>query len=63
MTATIELQARFDEEANVALANQLQKEGGKVIFGVPGLKVHAKIGLIVRKEKGEAPAVRLSRNG
>ncbi len=53
VTATIELQARFDEEANVALANQLQKEGGKVIFGVPGLKVHAKIGLIVRKEKGK----------
>jgi polyphosphate kinase len=53
VTAIIELQARFDEEANVALANQLQKEGGKVIFGVPGLKVHAKIGLIVRKEKGK----------
>jgi polyphosphate kinase len=52
VTATIELQARFDEEANVALANQLQKEGGKVIFGVPRLKVHAKIGLILRKEKG-----------
>ncbi len=53
VTATIELQARFDEEANVALANQLQKEGAQVIFGVPGLKVHAKIGLIVRKEKGK----------
>jgi polyphosphate kinase len=53
VTATIELQARFDEEANVALANQLQKEGAQVIFGVPGLKVHAKIGLIVRKEGGK----------
>ncbi len=50
VTAIIELQARFDEEANVALANQLQKEGAQVIFGVPGLKVHAKIGLITRKE-------------
>jgi polyphosphate kinase len=53
VTAIIELQARFDEEANVALANQLQKEGAQVIFGVPGLKVHAKVGLIVRKEKGK----------
>ncbi|HEY7818131.1 MAG TPA: polyphosphate kinase 1, partial [Vicinamibacteria bacterium] len=53
VTATIELQARFDEEANVALANQLQKEGAQVIFGVPGLKVHAKIGLIARKEGGK----------
>jgi polyphosphate kinase len=53
VTAIIELQARFDEEANVALANQLQKEGAQVIFGVPGLKVHAKIGLIVRKEGGK----------
>jgi polyphosphate kinase len=51
VTAIIELQARFDEEANVALANQLQKEGAQVIFGVPGLKVHAKIGLIIRKEQ------------
>jgi polyphosphate kinase len=50
VTAIIELQARFDEEANVALANQLQKEGAQVVFGVPGLKVHAKIGLITRKE-------------
>ncbi len=53
VTASIELQARFDEEANVALANQLQKEGAHIIFGVPGLKVHAKMGLIVRKEKGK----------
>jgi len=51
VTAIIELQARFDEEANVALANQLQEEGAQVIFGVPGLKVHAKIGLILRQEK------------
>jgi polyphosphate kinase len=52
VTAIIELQARFDERANVALANQLQEEGAQVIFGVPGLKVHAKIGIIHRKEKG-----------
>lgn len=53
VTAIIELQARFDEETNVALANQLQEEGAQVIFGVPGLKVHAKVGLILREEKGK----------
>ena len=53
VTVIIELQARFDEEANVALANQLQEEGAQVIFGVPGLKVHAKIGLIYRQEKNK----------
>ena len=54
VTVVVELQARFNEEANVALANKLQDEGVVVIFGVPGLKVHAKIGLIVRKESGRA---------
>ena len=53
VTVIIELQARFDEETNVALANQLQEEGAQVIFGVPTLKVHAKIGLITRREKGK----------
>lgn len=53
VTVVVELQARFDEEANVALASQLQEEGAQVIFGVPGLKVHAKIGLIERREKGK----------
>jgi polyphosphate kinase len=53
VTAIIELQARFDEEANIALANELQEEGAQVIFGVPGLKVHAKVGLILRQEKGK----------
>ena len=52
VTAIIELQARFDEEANVALANHLQEEGVHVVFGVPGLKVHAKCGLILRRESG-----------
>jgi polyphosphate kinase len=48
--AVLELQARFDEEANVYWANHLQEEGVRVIFGVPGLKVHAKLILITRKE-------------
>jgi polyphosphate kinase len=53
VTVIIELQARFDEETNIALANELQEEGAQVIFGVPGLKVHAKVGLILREEKGK----------
>ena len=50
VTAIIELQARFDEEANIYWANKLQEEGAKVIYGVPGLKVHTKMFLISRKE-------------
>lgn len=50
VVAVIELQARFDEEANIYWANKLQEEGAKVIYGVPGLKVHSKLFLISRKE-------------
>jgi len=50
VTVQIELQARFDEEANIQYAEQLQAEGVKLIFGVPGLKVHSKICLIERHE-------------
>jgi polyphosphate kinase len=42
----VELQARFDEEANILWGNKLMGEGIKVIYGVPGLKVHAKLCLI-----------------
>jgi len=50
VTAVVELQARFDEESNIYWANKLQEEGAKVIYGVPGLKVHTKMFLITRKE-------------
>ena len=53
VTALIELQARFDEEANIFWAGKLQEEGAKVIYGVPGLKVHSKMFLIARKENGK----------
>jgi polyphosphate kinase len=53
VTAVLELQARFDEEANIFYANKLQEEGAKVIFGVPGLKVHSKLFLISRREDGK----------
>jgi len=52
VTVQIELQARFDEQANIEYAEQLQSEGVKLIFGVPGLKVHSKICVIERIEAG-----------
>jgi len=50
VTALLELQARFDEEANIKYGSELRKEGVKVLYGVPGLKVHAKLCLIERTE-------------
>ena len=46
----IELQARFDEENNIQVAELLEKAGVQLIFGVPGLKVHTKICVIERSE-------------
>lgn len=51
VTVVIELQARFDEEANIFWSNKLQEEGAHVINGIPGLKVHCKLAWIQRKEK------------
>ncbi|HWB64631.1 MAG TPA: polyphosphate kinase 1 [Chitinophagales bacterium] len=51
--AVVEVQARFDEEANIRWAKQLQEEGIQVIYGVPGLKVHSKLCLITRSENGK----------
>jgi len=48
VTTVVELQARFDEEANILWGKKLMDEGVKVIYGVPGLKVHAKLLLITR---------------
>jgi polyphosphate kinase len=53
VTVLVELQARFDEENNIYWANKMQEEGARVIFGVPGLKVHSKLILIGAKEKGK----------
>jgi polyphosphate kinase len=52
VTVVIELRARFDEEANIVLANRLQEAGVQVVYGVVGYKTHAKMLLIVRREKG-----------
>lgn len=52
VTVQIELQARFDEQANIKYANTFQEEGIKLIFGIPGLKVHTKVCFIEREEEG-----------
>ena len=49
----VELQARFDEENNIYWANKLQEEGARVIYGVPGLKVHSKLLLVTARENGK----------
>ena len=53
VTVFMELQARFDEEANISYTEQLHEEGVKVIQGIPGFKVHSKLILIRRKENNK----------
>lgn len=53
VTVVIELRARFDEDTNLKLASRLQRAGVQVVFGVVGFKSHAKIMLIIRREKGK----------
>ena len=50
VTVIIELMARFDEAANIALANRLQEAGAQVVYGLVGYKAHAKMTLVVRRE-------------
>ncbi|MDP5081860.1 MAG: polyphosphate kinase 1, partial [Winogradskyella sp.] len=53
VTVSIELRARFDEEANINYAEQMQDEGVNMLFGVTGLKVHCKICVIEREENNK----------
>ncbi len=53
VTVVIELMARFDEAANISLANRLQEAGAHVVYGLVGFKTHAKMTLVVRRKAGK----------
>lgn len=53
VTVLIELRARFDEAANIELANKLQQAGAHVVYGVVGYKTHCKMLMVVRRENGK----------
>lgn len=53
VTVVIELRARFEEAANIQLANRLEEAGAHVVYGVVGFKTHAKMILVLRREAGK----------
>ncbi len=55
VTVFVEYKARFDEEVNLIFAEKMQKAGIKIIHSIPGIKVHAKVALVIRKSSNEKP--------